>query len=658
MKGEMALKKIIFAVCLITVLLSHFAPAPASASEFARVSNKDEKFLEMVQKKTLNYFTECTNPENGLVLDKTSNSGPPDYSYSPSTTAGVGFGLTALAVGAERGWIEKDRAKRLTLTTLKYFYEKIEHVNGFFYHFTDMNTGKRVWDCEISSIDTALFIAGAIFAGEYYSDPQIKKYASLLYYRVNWQWMTNETRHLCMGWKPEDGFLKPYWSEYCESMLMYLLAMGSPTYPISPDYWHNFKRPYAEYNGAFGHIYCSPLFTHQYSHIWIDFSNKNDGYADYFYNSKMATLANRQFCIDSAKEYPSFRNECFGLTACIGPDGYLAYGGPPAGVVNDGTVAPTGAGGSIIFTPEESIKTLKYIYRKYRNKMWGRYGFSDSFNIGRNWFARDAFAINQGPILLMIENYRSGLVHKLFMKNRCVENAMRLAGFRESSGFTHDMSRLKIYRNKIYTTSEKPRTVSMKISDSYGLDDTGFDSAVWKKDAASGIILDENFLQGGSNCQPGYLVSAHLRDNSKYLFIRCLVNDSELVSRKPAAEMHLDDAVEIYIDPENDKFQWGGAKDFQIIVSPSNDLSGIRIGDAAFKGEKAKLIGSRFRWLENGYEFIIAVPKSDFLLKPGVCGFSIAAHNADEKLGSDCKFNSYYGDPGIYLGILELQDQH
>ena len=608
----------------------------------------------MVQKKTLNYFLKCMDPETGYVMDKSSNFGPVDHSYSPSTTAGVGFGLTALAVGAERGWIEKNHAKRVTLATLKHYYEKMDHVNGFFYHFTDMVTGKRVWNCEISSIDTALFIAGAVFAGEYYNDARIKKYASLLYYRVDWKWMTNGGKYICMGWKPEDGFINCYWSEYCESMILYILAIGSPTHPISPDLWHNINRPYGEYNGAFGHIYCSPLFTHQYSHIWIDFSNKNDGYADYFYNSKMATLANRQFCIDNANEYPAFADECFGLTACIGPDGYLAYGSAPAAAVNDGTLAPTAAGGSIIFTPEESIKTLKLIYKKYGKKMWGQYGFSDSFNMGRKWFAQDAYAINQGPILLMIENYRSGLVQKVFMKNKHVINAMRLAGFRESQGFRHDMSKLKMYRNKIYKMSERPSHVSARISDSYGLNEAGFDSPIWKEDKASEIILDENFIQGGLNNQPGYSVRSDIRDNSKYLFIKCRVNDIELASKKPFTDLYRDDAVEIYLDPENDKFCWGGEKDFQIVVSPENDLSGIRISDTSFKGAKIKSVGRVFRRFENGYEFIISLPKSEFLLKPGVCGFSIAAHNVDEKLGSECKFNSFYVDPGIYLGNLEL----
>lgn len=650
MKGEIALKKPAVSVCILFSVVFCFNTC------FAGSSKSDDRFLEMVQKRTLNYFLKCMDPETGLTMDKSSNFGPVDYSYSPSSTAGVGFGLTVLAVGAERGWVPKEYAKRVTLATLRYFYEKMENVHGFFYHFANMKTGKREWNCEISSIDTALFIAGAVFAGEYYGDAEIKKYASLLYYRVDWQWMTNGKKHICMGWKPEEGFLASYWSEYCESMLLYILAAGSPTHPVDPELWRNIQRPYGDYGGKFGHIFCSPLFTHQYSHIWIDFSGKNDGYADYFYNSKMATLANRQFCVDNAGDYPTFKNGCFGLTACIGPDGYIAYGGPPGGVVNDGTVAPTAAGGSIIFTPEESIKTLRHIYRKYGKKMWGRYGFSDSFNAGRNWFAEDAYAINQGPIILMIENYRSGMVQKFFMKNRHVAGAMRLVGFRESEGFTHDMTKLRAQRNRIYKISERPVHVSMRIDDSYGPDRAGFDSPVWSEDAASRITLDESFIQGGTNSQPGYAARFDIRDNSRYLFIKCMVKDSEVVSKMPESGMYLDDAVEIFIDPENDKFHWGNEKDFQLIVSPKSDMGGVRIADAWQKGAKAKTVESRFRKLADGYEFIVVLPKREFNIRPGVAGFSVAAHNADEKLGSNCKLNSFYCDPGVFLGQLKISE--
>lgn len=639
----------------------------------------DDEFLNMVEKGAVNYFLKCMDPETGLTLDRSPNSGEIDYSYSPSTTAGVGFGLTCLAAGAERGWIERERARRITLNTLRHFYEKMEHVNGFFYHFTDMKTGERVWNCELSSIDTALFIAGAVFAGEYYADAEIKKYASLLYYRVNWRWMTEGGggKHLCMGWKPESGFLKHNWSDYCESMIMYLLAIGSPTYPVSSELWKNINRPYGEYDGAFGHIFCPPLFTHQYSHIWIDFSNKNDGYADYFYNSKMATLANRQFCIDNAGEYPSFAGGCFGLTACIGPDGYMAYGAPPGPPSCDGTVAPTAAGSSIIFTPEESIAALRHIYDNYREKVCGEYGFCDSFNAGKKWFAKDAYAINQGPMALMIENYRSGLIHKVFMKNERIKKAMALAGFLDSEGFTHDLTKLKKRSHKIFMMRDRPVHSPAKAGDSFGPKDAGFDSAIWEgfnygggrrdtvengggKDtgaaviSGSSIVLDEAAIQGGESGQKGYRVEAELRANSNYLFIRCRVTDSELISKNPDEKLYMDDAVELFFDPDGDGFHWGGKNDIQLIVSPRRDLNGIRIGDAWFKGEKLKTVESFYRKLDNGYEFILAVPRERFISgRPA--GFSLAAHNLDEKLASNCKYMSFFAEPGIVLGRLEIR---
>jgi len=623
------------------------------AGHCSALTASDEKFLETIQIKTLNYFVKCVNPENGLLLDRADNFAPPDLSYSPCSVAGVGFGLTAIAVGVERGWLEREFAERLTLTTLEFFFEKMENVNGFFYHFVDMKTGKRVWNCEVSSIDTALFVAGAIFAGEYYDNLKIKRLASALYYRVNWRWMTNGRKHLCMGWKPEEGFLSNYWSEYCESMIMYLLAMGSPTYPVGREFWDDIDRPYGDYS-SFAHIYCAPLFTHQYSHIWIDFSNKRDDYADYFYNSKMATLANRQYCLDNARDYPAFTGGAFGLTACIGPDGYLAYGAPPAPAVNDGTLAPTAAGGSIIFTPEESIAALRHIYEKYGPKMWGEYGFCDSFNPGRNWFAQDAYAINQGPIILMIENLRSGMVHRVFMKNSRVKRAMELAKFRESDGFKHDRAKLKTYSNRVYFLRERPTYVSGRVDESYGAEVSCLGSKIWNESCTPEIILDKGFIQSGINKQPGFRVEAGIVDNSGFLFIRCRVRDSEIVSRAPFNEMYRDDAIEIFLDPGNDKIQWGSAGDFQIILSPGHSAGESRVNEFFSKGSKNRYITHSFKRDDTGYEFILALDKRGFNIKPGSCGFSIAAHNVDEKLGSECKFNSYFLEPGIIPGILKL----
>jgi len=235
-----------------------FVPAPPCLSA---VEAGDEAFLDMVQEQTFRYFIECANPANGLVLDKTPNFREPDMKHAPSSIAAVGFGLASLAAGAERGWIEKGEARRLTRVTLKFFAEKMQSEHGFFYHFVDMETGLRVWNCELSSVDTALFLSGALTAARYFGDPEINSLAKTLYERVDWKWMANGTASLCMGWTPEKGFLPHYWNQYNESMVMYILAMGSPTFPLGPESWKAIKRTVGSYKGH-ELIQSPPLFTH------------------------------------------------------------------------------------------------------------------------------------------------------------------------------------------------------------------------------------------------------------------------------------------------------------------------------------------------------------------------------------------------------------
>lgn len=360
------------------------------------LDKKDDGFLDLVERQSFRYFVEAANPANGLVLDKTSNSSSPDFKYAPASIAAVGFGLAALTAGAERGWIGKAEAAERVKTTLVFFSEKMESEHGFFYHFVDMETGKRAWNCELSSIDTALFLAGALTAAQYFESPEIKELAQKLYERADWKWMANGSPFLSMGWKPETGFLVPSWNEYNESMVMYILALGSPAFPLTAESWTAIRRPLGRYKGH-ELILSPPLFTHQFSHAFIDFRGKRDAFADYFENSVQATLANRQFCIDSAGSFRTYGKDSWGLTASIGPDGYKAYGAPPGPALHDGTVAPSAAAASLVFTPKQSLSALKYWYSTYRDRLWGRYGFADSFNLDRDFFASDAFAINQGP---------------------------------------------------------------------------------------------------------------------------------------------------------------------------------------------------------------------------------------------------------------------
>ncbi|HAF94818.1 MAG: hypothetical protein A2X34_10905 [Elusimicrobia bacterium GWC2_51_8] len=476
---------------------------------------KDAAFLDMVEGQSFQYFLKCANSANGLVLDKASNSGSPDFKYSPASIAAVGFGLAAITAGAERGWIGKGEAEKRVKTTLKFFSEKMESEHGFFYHFVDMETGKRVWNCELSSMDTALFLAGALTAAQYFENPEIKDLAKKLYERADWKWMANGSQFLSMGWTPENGFLPHFWSDYNESMVMYILAMGSPTFPLTAKSWTAIRRPRGKYKDH-ELIISPPLFTHQFSHAFIDFRNKRDAFADYFENSVQATLANRQFCIDSSKSFKTYGKDSWGLTASIGPDGYMAYGAPPGPALHDGTVAPSAAAASIVFTPGYSISAMKHFYFRYRDELWGSYGFTDSFNLDRNFFASDAFGINQGPTVLMIENYRSGLIWKLFMSRPEVQKGMREAGFDGAAARSAVTSGPPV-EMAAYFLHKRPLIKVKNIRDDLKPEDLKLAAGVWKK-AKKAVKLDNKHLQNGFNRQPDYRVKADLLANSRFFF--------------------------------------------------------------------------------------------------------------------------------------------
>jgi hypothetical protein len=307
----------------------------------------DKEFLELLQRKAFAFFWKEANPENGLLKDKANNFKKDDFKVA--SIACVGFALTSYPIAIEKGWITKEEGLMRTIKTLSFFRDKIENIHGFFYHFVGMDNGKRAWNCELSSIDTALFLAGALFAGEYFKG-KVKELADDIYKRVDWDWMLDKGDVLAMGWNPEKGFLPDRWNKYGEEMILYLLAIGSPTHPIPAEIWDKIVRPIWSYAG-FTSLVSPPLFTHQYSHIWVDFKNKHDRYADYFKSSVNATLANRQFCIDNKYNSKTFNENSWGLTACESPAGYRAYGSPPGYANYDGTVAITAPGGSIVFTP-------------------------------------------------------------------------------------------------------------------------------------------------------------------------------------------------------------------------------------------------------------------------------------------------------------------
>jgi len=621
--------------------------------DLSALDKKDDGFLDLLEGQSFRYFIEAANPANGLVLDKTSNSKAPDFKYAPASIAAVGFGLAALAAGAERGWIGKEAAEERVKTTLKFFSEKMESEHGFFYHFVDMETGKRAWDCEISSIDTALFLAGALTAAQYFESPEIKDLAQKLYERADWKWMANGSTFLSMGWKPGTGFLVPSWNEYNESMVMYILALGSPSFPLGADSWTAIRRPLGKYKGH-QLISSPPLFTHQFSHAFIDFRGKRDAFADYFENSVQATLANRQFCIDNSRSFKTYGKDSWGLTASIGPDGYKAYGAPPGPALHDGTVAPSAAAASIVFTPKHSLSAMKHWYAKHGNELWGRYGFADSFNLDRDFFAADAFGINQGPTVLMLENYRSGLIWKLFMARPEVEKGMKAAGFGSADGKKPAASAAAV-ETAAYFLHKRPFVKVARVPENpLQPEDFSLASPVWKK-AKKAVKLGMKSLQNGFNRQPGYKAEAELLANSRYFFLKLDVRDSELVSSHPDERMYEDDSLEVYLDSSGDKFAWGGADDFQVILSPAAG-GGVRMREFFHPERTAaacRIVDSSVT--AGGYEAVLALERAAFGLGDGRIGFSLAARNIDRVLNSDAKFNWFFLEPATYLGELQIK---
>ncbi len=394
-------------------------------------SPEDQALLNKIEKDTLQYFTRFSDKITGLTKDS-SRTG------SPSSVAATGFALAAYAIGDSRGWIPQDYAYKRILTTLQTLRHKAAHQEGFFYHFLDARTGKRVWGSEASSIDTSLAIAGALLAARYYPGTEIEKLAHELYERVNWKWMMNNSDFICMGWTPESKFLPYYWDSYNELMLLVALAVGSPTSPAPPEAWERWLRSEGTYNGH-KVVYASTgsLFTYQFSHAYIDFRMLDDRGIDFFENSREATLANREYSMSFSGQYKGYSESSWGLSASVGPGGYKAYGGKPGGGLQDGTIAPYAALSSIVFTPELSTQAARFFYDRYQKELYGNFGFKDAFNLDKQWWASEYLGIDQGITLLMLENYLNGeIVWKKFMELPAIKKWVELTGLEKRSNQT------------------------------------------------------------------------------------------------------------------------------------------------------------------------------------------------------------------------------
>ena len=443
------------------------ARPPPTATPPSTIS--PDEAVDDLEERSFRFFWETANTDNGLIPDRY-----PTPSFS--SIAAVGFGLTAYGVGVERGYISREEARDRVLTTLRFFRSAPQGEaptgttgnKGFFYHFLDMKSGQRFKDTELSTIDTTLLLGGVLFAESYFdgSDPgevEIRELAEEIYGRVDWVWVQARPPAVSMGWKPESGFLDDDWIGYDEAMLVYILALGSPTHAIDPAGWDAWVAGYAgDWGTSYGqeHLRFAPLFGHQYSHLWVDFRGIQDAYMrgkriDYFENSRRATLAQRAYAIANPLGWKGYGKNVWGLSACDGPsDAELDYGGrsrqfhtyAARGVDfnDDGTLAPTAAASSIAFAPEIAIPAVVEMRQRYGAQIYSTYGFLDAFNPsfefdepvqggrvvnGFGWVDGDYLGIDQGPIVGMIENNRSELVWKVMRKNPHIKTGLERAGF-------------------------------------------------------------------------------------------------------------------------------------------------------------------------------------------------------------------------------------
>jgi len=424
-------------------------------------------FLDTLQQRTFGYFWDLTNPTNGLTPDRS-----PTPSFS--SIAAVGFALTAYPIGVEHGYVSRAAARDRVLATLRFFWTAPQDssasptgYHGFFYHFLDMTTGQRFQTVELSTIDTALLLAGVLTCQSYFTgtDPgetEIRALAESIYARTDWQWAQHHPPAITLGWHPESGFIPYDWRGYNEAMLIYILALGSPTHPVGPDAWTAWTGTYSW--GTFEgqtHLGFAPLFGHQYSHLWIDFRAIQDAYMrshslDYFENSRRATYAQQAYGAANPGGWTGYGAQVWGLTASDGPANttlpiggqtrqfhtYFARGASFTEIQDDGTIAPTAAGASVAFAPELAIPALLAMRRTYGTNLFSTYGFLDAFNPtfrgtpqqGRvdpqaGWFDTDYLGIDQGPILTMLENYRTGFVWRVMRGNPHIVTGLCRAGF-------------------------------------------------------------------------------------------------------------------------------------------------------------------------------------------------------------------------------------
>jgi hypothetical protein len=428
-------------------------PALALRAAEYKLSAEDDGFLEDLSKRSFQFFWDAGDPNTGIIREHMNWDGTPYEAErrDVGSTGANGFGITALCIGAEHGWIERSKARQRALNTLRYYADHAPQEHGWFYHWLNVKSGERTgasYDTaalgepkdrklnrpksEISVSDSTWTYAGALTAGQYFrEEPEMARLAKKIWERVDYGWMRNGHPHLLAhGWMPETGFLTARYDKYCQLPLMYLMGVGSPTHPLPPESWYAWEHNPNSYAG-YSYVGTSLLWTYQYPFAWADFRGRHETrepHVDWFANAQTATRAHRAFCVDLKKEFPGYSEEIWGITSSTSKSGYKAWGGPPRRSTIDGTVVPCGPGGSLMLTPDIAVPSLRAMKQRYGDKIWNKYGFADAFNPNHGWVSPEALGLDAGITLLSAENLRTGNVWKWFMKNPEMTHAMELAG--------------------------------------------------------------------------------------------------------------------------------------------------------------------------------------------------------------------------------------
>lgn len=637
------MKKIICFTLLAALLISGI-PSGVSAEDY-------EKFLDKVERQAFDYFINETYKNSGLTLNTTEEC-------APATNAASGFMLSSLIIGVERGWISKENAYAMALKALNAF-KKMETQHGFTYHYFNVSNCKRMWASEVSCIDTALFLAGVITIGEYFKGTEVSNLADQLFRQTNWQWFLNGEYALQMSWKPEKGFSGRI-DSFSEGIICYILAMGSPTYPIPKECWDSFIRPVARYNG-YKMIYVADgsLFQYQFPLAWLDLRDKHDRYADYWQNAIKAVKANKKYCLDNGDAFLTYREGFWGLSASLSPSGYKNFGAKPGNNKHDGTVAPYAVGGSIALTPDFAIADYKSIYDRVP-AVQGKYGLTDAFNLDRKWAAKQYISIDVGLTLLMVENYRTGLIWKYFMQNKYVKKGMEAAGF--VAGRQDEPSELA---TRIGNPNDK--VVVKKLNKKINID---CDLSEWNGSNASEIILtskdNRNVEMTVGHVKSDSDVSGtfYLGHDGQNLYIAGKIKDDNIITTQPKDKIYRDDCVEIFFDTNKDGFYFDKNKhDYQLGIMPANIGIPSQMWAWGYVQKEPEDITYATKLTRDGYILEVKIPfEAVNGFGPGKnksVGFSISIHDKDtdgkvKKLTWSIDSTSQPGK--IFFGALELAD--